>query len=73
MNKFYLSIAVLCASLCAGGACAQEPVRRVFTLDEIFDLADRNSKTLRPSFTAIDEAHEAVRVAKNDRLPDIDA
>ena len=72
MNKFYLSIAVLCASLCAGGACAQEPVRRVFTLDEIFDLADRNSKTLRPSFTAIDEAHEAVRVAKNDRLPDID-
>lgn len=73
MNKFYLSIAVLCASLCAGGACAQEPVRRVFTLDEIFDLADCNSKTLRPSFTAIDEAHEAVRVAKNDRLPDIDA
>ncbi len=45
----------------------------MFTLDEIFDLADRNSKTLRPSFTAIDEAHEAVRVAKNDRLPDIDA
>ena len=44
----------------------------MFTLDEIFDLADRNSKTLRPSFTAIDEAHEAVRVAKNDRLPDID-
>lgn len=34
MNKFYLSIAVLCASLCAGGACAQEPVCRVFTLDE---------------------------------------
>lgn len=45
----------------------------MFTLDEIFGLADRNSKTLRPSFTAIDEAHEAVRVAKNDRLPDIDA
>ena len=73
MNKFYLSIAVLCASLCAGGACAQEPVRRVYTLDEIFALADRNSKSLRPSFTAIDEAREAVRVAKNDRLPDIDA
>lgn len=73
MNKFYLSIAVLCASLCAGGACAQEPVRRVYTLDEIFVLADRNSKSLLPSFTAIDEAREAVRVAKNDRLPDIDA
>ena len=39
MNKFYLSIAVLCASLCAGGACAQEPVRRVFTLDENKELS----------------------------------
>ncbi len=73
MNKFNLSITVLYASLCVGGVYAQEPDRRVFTLDEIFDLADRNSKSLRPSFTAIDEACEAVRVAKNDRLPDIDA
>lgn len=73
MNKFNLSITVLCASLCVGGVYAQEPVRRVFTLNEIFDLADRNSKSLRPSFTAIDEASEAVRVAKNDRLPDVEA
>ncbi|GHT20931.1 transporter [Bacteroidia bacterium] len=39
----------------------------------MFALADQNSKSLRPSTTGISEAHEAVNVAKNARLPDIDA
>lgn len=57
MNKFYLSIAVLCASLCAGGACAQEPVRRVFTLDEI--------KSFRSQFRGVkDKAFFLFRLAK---------
>lgn len=73
MNKFNLSITVLCVSLCVEGVCAQDTIRQTITLDEIFTLADRNSKSLRPSVTAIDEAREAVRIAKNDRLPDIEA
>ena len=73
MNKFNLSIAMLYASLCVKGVCAQEHVRQVVTMEEMFSLADRNSKSLRPSVTAIDEAREAVRVAKNDKLPDIRA
>ena len=66
MNKFNLSIAMLYASLCVEGVCAQEHVKQVVTMEEMFSLADRNSKSLLPSVTAIDEAREAVRVAKND-------
>ncbi|GHT01095.1 transporter [Bacteroidia bacterium] len=43
------------------------------TIDEMFALADQNSKSLRHHSTAINEAREAVNVAKNARLPDIDA
>ena len=39
----------------------------------MFSLADQNSKSLRPYATGIDEAREGVRVAKNARLPEIDA
>ncbi|GHU55070.1 hypothetical protein FACS189415_2060 [Bacteroidia bacterium] len=55
------------------GAYAQETVRQVLSIDEMFALADQNSKSLRHHSTSINEAHEAVNVAKNARLPDIDA
>ena len=73
MSKFTLFIMMLCASLCSVGTYAQEMVRQVMSIDEMFSLADRNSKSLRPYATGIDEAREGVRVAKNARLPDIDA
>jgi outer membrane protein TolC len=52
---------------------AQEKVQQVITIEEVFELADRNSKSLRPHTTSISEAQEAVNVAKNARLPDLDA
>jgi outer membrane protein TolC len=68
----------LCVALCPAGAYAQESVETrhtssVLTIDDVFALADQNSKSLRPSATGIREAHEAVNVAKNARLPEIDA
>ena len=45
----------------------------MISIDEMFSLADQNSKSLRPYATGIDEAREGVRVAKNARLPEIDA
>jgi outer membrane protein TolC len=62
----------LCAALCPPGANAQETVRRIISIDEMFSLADQNSKSLRHHATGISEAHEAVNVAKNARLPEID-
>lgn len=56
----------------AGGwpAAAQQ---QVLTMDEMFRLADANSKSIAARQLAVDEAAEAVRVAKNDRLPSIEA
>lgn len=80
MNKFSLCIMSLLA-LCPAGGFAQPSVKtgrapslqQRITIDEMFALADQNSKSLRPSTTGISEAREAVNVAKNARLPDIDA
>lgn len=73
MSKFTLFIMMLCASLCSMGTYAQERARQVMSIDELFSLADRNSKSLRPYATGIEEAREGIRVAKNARLPEIDA
>lgn len=63
----------LWASLCPLGTYAQEAARRVLTIEEMFTLADRNSKSLRPAATGIEEARQGVKVAENARLPEIDA
>ncbi|GHV52599.1 hypothetical protein FACS1894181_15810 [Bacteroidia bacterium] len=73
MNKFLLFIMLLCVALCPAGAYAQEPVRQALSIEEMFALADQNSKSLRPGATAISEAREAVHVAGNARLPEIGA
>ncbi len=73
MNKLNLSMWLLCACVYTGNLHAQNEVGRVITVEEMFQLADQNSKSLRPSATAIDEAHEGVRVAKNNWLPDVEA
>lgn len=69
MSKLRLLVMSLCASLCAMGVCAQQPRR--LSLEEIFALADNNSKTLKSESTALEEATAAVREARNGRLPDI--
>lgn len=73
MSKFPLFIMALWASLCPPGTYARETTRRVVTIEEMFTLADQNSKSLRPSATGVEEAREGVKVAKNARLPEIDA
>ena len=59
-----------CASLCAMSAYAQQSY--VLTLEHMFTLADENSKTIQVENVALSEAQQAVRVAQNGRLPDIE-
>ncbi|MDR3328197.1 MAG: TolC family protein [Prevotellaceae bacterium] len=73
MNKISLFVTLLYALLCPLGILAQEKVRQVISINEMFVLADQNSKSLRPDATGINEAREAVKVAQNARLPEIDA
>ena len=70
MSKVHLFIVVLCALLWAEGSYAQNC--RVLTLEQIFVLADENSKTLKMEDASVAEAQQAVKVAKNGYLPDID-
>ncbi|MFV0468127.1 MAG: TolC family protein [Dysgonomonas sp.] len=52
---------------------AQEKINKVLTLNEIFSLAAENSKQLKLSRAGIEIAEKATDVAKNARLPSIDA
>ena len=70
MSKLRLLIMASCASLCAMSAYAQQSY--VLTLEHMFTLADENSKTIQVENVAHSEAQEAVRVAQNGRLPDIE-
>lgn len=70
MSKVRLLIMVLCASLWVVGSYAQE--YHVLTLEQMFALADENSKALKIEDASVIEAQQGVKVAKNGYLPDID-
>ncbi len=70
MSKLRLLIMASCASLCAMSAYAQQPY--ILSLERMFTLADENSKTIQVENVAYSEAQQAVRVAQNERLPDIE-
>ena len=70
MSKVRLLIMLLCASLWAEGSYAQNSY--VLTLEQMFTLADENSKSLKIEDAAVAEAQQGVKVAQNGYLPDID-
>ncbi len=69
MSKVRLLIMVLCASLWVEGSYAQNSY--VLTLEQMFALADENSKALKTEDAAVIEAQQAVKEARNGYLPDI--
>lgn len=63
------------AVACATAFCAvsySQNVRRM-DISELFDLLERNDKTLNVQKIGVDAAREGVRSARNQRLPDINA
>ena len=70
MSKVHLLIMVSCALLWAKGSYAQETY--VLTIEQMFALADENSKSLKIKDAEAVEAQQGVKVAKNGYLPDID-
>lgn len=70
MSRFYLLVTAVFLSLWVCSMYAQE---RVISIDELFCLADENSKSIQISRTAVNQASEAVRVARSNRLPSLDA
>lgn len=70
MSNVRMLIMSLCATLCVVGSDAQQYY--VLSLEQMFALADENSKTVKAENAAVVEAQQAVREARNGRLPDID-
>lgn len=73
MSKIQLLMVAVCVLLCVKKVDAQERDGKVYTLDEIFQLAETNSKQLKLSHTRIETSKAAVSTAKNSLLPSIDA
>ncbi len=55
--------------LCATGFLRGETT--LFTLNDLFDLADKNSKSLKPHITNVSVAEEQVKNMRNACMPDI--
>ncbi|GAB6009226.1 TolC family protein [Dysgonomonas reticulitermitis] len=78
MSKIYFLMASF-ATLCISSAYAQTELKisegqsRVFSIEEMFRLADENNLNIRAVSTAAEAAKEGVKTAKNAYLPSIDA
>lgn len=79
MNNYRLLITLLYVTLCAVTAVSQQDAsialttdtchNGVLTVDEMFRLADINSKQLRPLLSGVEEAEAGISVASyNSRL-----
>ncbi len=66
---------LILAVACATAFCAVSYSQNVRKMDisELFDLLERNDKTLSVRKIGVDAAREGVRSARNQRLPDINA
>ena len=70
MIKRLKDLLVLILALNVSLASAQ--TIRKMTIEEMFELADANSRSIRTFRLAEEEAGQAVKVAKNAQLPSID-
>lgn len=69
-NKRWLIVLCLIV-LCGQCVYAQHPMERVLGIEEIFCLADANSKSIQTYDTGKEAAGQALKVAKARRLPDV--
>ena len=70
MSNLKTLIVLCCTALCSHGLRAQQ---RVMGIEELFRLADENSQSIQTYKTGKEVADEALKVAKAQRLPDINA
>lgn len=73
MNNHRLLTGLLIATLLSGGVCAFGQKKQMMTIEDLFEIAERNSVQLRPYFTAEKESRQEISIARSGRLPDIKA
>ena len=72
MRKAYFLIVSFIASLCTQ-VCAQLVDTQSLSIEQMFELAEQNNSRIKAHTTAIRQAQEGIKVAKNAFLPSIDA
>lgn len=72
MRKAYFFIVSFVASLCTQ-VCAQSVDTQSLSIEQMFELAEQNNSRIKAHTTAIKQAQEGIKVAKNAYLPSIDA
>ena len=72
-NEKWLMVPLCVAVLCSQAMFAQVPGRKVLGISEMFRLADENSRSIQTYKTGKEAADEALKAAKSQRLPDIEA
>lgn len=66
---------ILFLILCLGNllfTTAQTPIKQKISIEDLFELADSNSRSIRTFHIGTQEAEQAVKVAKNATLPSVD-
>lgn len=71
-RKMTKKVFILSAMLAGSISCLQAQTR-MLTLDEVFRLADENSKSINIHSLMTDKAEKAIEIAKNDLLPSVGA
>lgn len=69
-RKMTKKVFILSAMLAGSISCLQAQTR-MLTLDEVFRLADENSKSINIHSLMTDKAEKAIEIAKNDLLPSV--
>ncbi len=73
MNNHRLLTGLFAATLLSGCLCADAQTKRVISIEDLFNIAEANSLQLRPVLTAEEVADQEIRVARSQKLPDINA
>lgn len=61
------------SAMLAGSISCMQAQTQMLTMDEVFRLADENSKSINIHSLMTDEAEKAIEIAKNDLLPSVGA
>lgn len=72
MRRIKSGVLIFIWTCCSVTLPAQERQRQRLGIEEMFDLAERNSRSIRTFDIAEKEAAQAVKVVKNAKLPSID-
>lgn len=71
MNNRRLLTGLLALALSGAGTCVFGQDSLMINLDQLFETAEKNSRQLRPSFSAEEMARHEISVARARKLPDI--